>query len=252
MGMGNLLNKFYSQWANPGLLSAALRYNLQFNWVIEAGCHDGSDTLKFLELENVLKVYAFEPDAVAADKAERKFKAFGDRVVFKRVGLMDKRGYIQIVSSTGSFGDGTTSIGQYFDQINCAKSDATLVQCTTLDDELPNLSNSGLVWLDVEGSGTKVLQGATRVLDRVEMIQIEVDLHSSKHRKSNFFEVNKILTGREFAIIYAPIHPGFFGDAVYIKKSSLSVTGRIRSHFLNYLMHATHRIIFPLLGKPKH
>ena len=173
--MGNLLNKFYSQWANPGLLSAAFRYNLHFNWVIEAGCHDGSDTLKFLELENVLKVYAFEPDAVAADKAELKLKAFGDRVVFKRLGLMDKRGYIQIVSSTGSFGDGTTSIGQYFDQIHDAKSDGTLIQCTTLDDELPDLSNPGLMWLDVEGSGAKVLQGSTKVLDRVEMIQIEVD-----------------------------------------------------------------------------
>lgn len=249
--MGNRLNKFYRQWENPGLLSAAFRYNLQFKWVIEAGCHDGSDTLKFLELENVLKVYAFEPDAVAADKAELKFKAFGNRVVFNRCALMEKRGYIQLSSSTGIFGDGTTSIGEYFEHSQVTRSDAALIPCTSLDDELPDLSFSGLIWLDVEGSAAKVLQGSVKVLERVEMIQVEVDLHDSIHRNSNFVEVNKILTEREFTIIYGPIHPGFFGDAVYIKKSKLSLTERVRSQILNFLMHATHRIIYPLLGKPK-
>ena len=249
--MGNRLNKFYGQWENPGLLSAAFRYNVHFDWVIEAGCHDGSDTLKFLELENVLKVYAFEPDAVAADKAELKFKAFSDRVVFKRFALMDKRGYIQMSSSTGNFGDGTTSVGEYFDHSQATKSEETLIPCTTLDDELPDLSGSGLIWLDVEGSAPKVLQGSAKVLDCVEMIQVEVDLHDSMHRKSNFIEVNKILIGTGFAIMFGPIHPGFFGDAIYIKKSKLSLIERIRSQFLSVLMHATHRIIYPLLRKPK-
>ena len=249
--MGNRLNKFYRLWENPGLLSAASRYKLQFNWVVEAGCHDGSDTLKFLDLENVLKVYAFEPDVIAADKAELKFKAFGDRVVFNRFALMDKRGYIQLSSSTGNFGDGTTSIGEYFANNQDTVFGRTPIPCTTLDDELPDLNDSGLIWLDVEGSAAKVLRGAAKVLDRVEMIQVEVDLHDSIHRKSNFVEVDKILTKREFAIVYGPIHPGFFGDAVYIKKSKLSLSETVRSQFLNFLMQATHRIIYPLLGKPK-
>jgi FkbM family methyltransferase len=249
--MGKVLNKFYGQWANPGLLLAASQYNLEFNWVIEAGCHDGSDTLKFLELQNVEKVYAFEPDIVAAEKAELKFKVFGERVIFNRFALMDKRGYIQISSSTGNFGDGTTSIGEYFDDNQISKSEGTLIPCTTLDDELSNLNGRGLIWLDVEGSAAKVLQGSAKVLDRVDMIQVEVDLHNSLHRTSNFVEVNRILIGRKFAIIYGPIHPGFFGDAVYIKKSKLGLTERVRSQFLNFLMHATHRITYPLLRKPK-
>ena len=248
--VGKRLNKFYGQWANPGLLVSASQHNLQFNWVVEAGCHDGSDTLKFLELENVSKVYAFEPDSVAADKAEAKFSAYGDRVSFSRFALMDRPGYVQMKSSTGNFGDGTTSIAEYYKQDT--NSEANLLPCTTLDIEIPNLSGSGLIWLDVEGSAAKVLEGAEKVLDRVDMIQIEVNLHDSIHRKSNFIEVNRILTRKKFAIVYGPIHPGFFGDAIYIKKTELGWFARVRSQFLSFVFHTNHRIIYPLLRKPKH
>jgi FkbM family methyltransferase len=250
--MGKILNKIYAKWENPGLLLIARQRELHFSWIIEAGCHDGSDTLKFLQLRNVLKVYAFEPDAVAAKKAEDKFRAFGDRVVFSRLALMDKPGFIQISSPTGNFGDGTTSIAKHYIHNPSTDSEVNLLLCTTLDIELANLSDSGLIWLDVEGSAAKVLEGASKVLERVNLIQVEVNLHNSIHRKSNFVEVDRILTREKFAIIYGPIHPGFFGDALYIKKSELSKVERVRSRFLGLLMHATHRIIYPLLRKPKH
>ena len=77
-GVGRLLEKIYARYANPGLLSIAKKRCLPFDWVIEAGCHDGTDTLKFLSLEQVKMVFAFEPDDAAADDpaADVEFNRF--------------------------------------------------------------------------------------------------------------------------------------------------------------------------------
>jgi FkbM family methyltransferase len=253
--VGKIFNRIYTRWENPGLLLIAQQRGLQFDWIIEAGCHDGSDTLKFLELQNVLKVYAFEPDIRAADKAEKRYHAYGGKVSFSRLALMDKPGYIQLSSPTGNFGDGTTTIQSYYEELPSFTSIGDLIPCSTLDFQLLNsqkgMRGRGLMWLDVEGSAAKVLAGASRVLEFVDLIQVEVDLHDSTHRRGNFQEVNDYLKGKNFAIIYGPIHPGFFGDAIYIRKTELSFTGRRRSEFLGFLMRVTHRLIYPLLQIPK-
>jgi FkbM family methyltransferase len=198
-----------------------------------------------------LKVYAFEPDVVAADKAEKKFIPYGDRVSLSRLALMDKPGYIHISSPTGNFGDGTTSIDGFYEQIPNLASASELIPCTTLDLEVLGIEERGLMWLDVEGSAAKVLAGASRVLEFVDLMQIEVDLHDTHHRAANFQEIDRYLKGKNFAPIYCPIHPGFFGDAIYVRKTELGLAGRLRSKFLNFLMYVTHRVIYPLLQKPK-
>jgi FkbM family methyltransferase len=188
---------------------------------------------------------------VAADKAEKKFSVYGERVSLSRLALMDRPGYIQISSPTGNFGDGTTSIHGFYEEISNLDSGSELIPCTTLDLELLDIEERGLMWLDVEGSATKVLAGASRVLESVDLIQIEVELHDTRHRVGNFQEVDRYLTGKNFALIYGPIHPGFFGDAIYVRKTELGFPGRTRSKFLDFLMYVTHSVIYPLLQKPK-
>jgi FkbM family methyltransferase len=249
--MGRILNNVYAGWASPGLLQIAKQYKLEFSWIIEAGCHDGTDTLKFFELPNVSKVYAFEPDIVAANKAQEKFQNHIDRVSLSQFALLDKAGFIQLSSPTGNFGDGTTLIEKFIEKLTPEASTLNLIPCTTLDIELSGISGRGLIWLDVEGSADKVLAGATKVLKNVDLIQVEVDLHDSTYRRGNFFKVNKILRERDFAIIYGPVHPGYFGDALYIRKSILSFRGKLRYLTLDFLMYSTHKLIYPLLGMPR-
>jgi len=154
--MGKILNNFYYAFSNPGLLSIAQKRNLDFQWVIEAGCHDGSDTLKFLEMPNVLKVYAFEPDEVAANKAEAKFKSHGERVKLHRLALMDRPGFIDVSSPTGEFGDGNSIVGNFRSDESELNSGIKYFRCSNLDSELKDLTGNGLLWLDVEGAAAKV------------------------------------------------------------------------------------------------
>jgi FkbM family methyltransferase len=249
--MGKILDWFYSSFANPGLLSVAQKRKLDFQWVVEAGCHDGTDTLKFLEVPNILRIYAFEPDEVAANKAEAKFKSHGDRVELRRLALMDKPGFVDISTPTGEFGDGNTIVGNFRSEKSELGSDIRYLRCSNLDTELKDLNGNGLLWLDVEGAAAKVLTGAASVLKSICLIQVEVELHKSKYRKADFSHVNRILSKSKFSLIYAPLHPGFFGDAVYIKAEFLGTFEKLRSRALIATYLVLHLLVYPALGKPR-
>jgi FkbM family methyltransferase len=196
--MGYLINRIYSRYSNPGMLSIAEKSQLDYQWVIEAGCHDGADTLKFLRLPKDLKVYAFEPDEVAATKAEAKFKSYGDRVDLRRLALMDKPGFIEVSSPTGEFGDGNSIVGNFRSDESELDNGIKYLRCSNLDSELKDLNGNGLLWLDVEGAAAKVLMGARNVLESINLIQVEVELHNSQYRKSDFSKVNRILNKSKF------------------------------------------------------
>ena len=249
--MGRLLNRIYSEYSNPGLLSVAQKRQLDFRWVVEAGCHDGADTLKFLELPNVLKVYAFEPDEVAANDAAAKFESHGERVKLHRLALMDRPGFIDLNSPTGEFGDGNSIVGNFRTDESELDSGIRYMRCSTLDAELKDLNGDGLLWLDVEGAAAKVLTGAASVLKSISLIQVEVELHNSKHRLADFSKVHRILNKSEFSLIYAPLHPGFFGDAVYTKSEFLGTFEKLRSCALFSAYLLLHLLIYPALGKPR-
>jgi FkbM family methyltransferase len=249
--MSYFLNRIYSKYSNPGLIKLAHQKKLNFEWVIEAGCHDGSDTLRFLEMPSIKKIYAFEPDEVAADKAESKFKSHGARVELRRTALMDLPGFIEIKSPTGEFGDGNSIVSKLETDTKKNKSNGKYLRCSNLDTELQNLTGNGVMWLDVEGAAARVLAGSSRVLSSVSLIQVEVELHNSKGRKADFSKVNQILNRSKFSLIYAPLHPGFFGDAIYIKTEYLSLVEKIRSRSLNATYALLHLVIYPALGKPR-
>ena len=249
--MGALLNKFYAKYSSPGLLKVASERNLAFEWVVEAGCHDGSDTLEFLKLPNVKRVFAFEPDDVAAELAEAKFTSYLERVNLKRLALMDQPGFIEIISPSGNFGDGTSVISNFKSVRPTCSDNQKFLACSTMDIELPDLTGSGLLWLDVEGSAAAVLSGSSVTLKSITLIQVEVDTHTSKHRKANFAKVDKILSNSNFSLIFGPLHPGYFGDAMYLKNSHLTWWERLKSLALKCLYLTLHLVIYPLTFRPR-
>ena len=74
---------------------------------------------------------------------------------------------------------------------------------------------------------------------------------STIERKQMSTNTNRILSKSEFSLIYAPLHPGFFGDAIYVKAEFLSTYEKFRSHTLNVAYLLLHMTIYPALGKPR-
>jgi hypothetical protein len=164
---------------------------------------------------------------------------------------MDQPGFIEISSPTGNFGDGTSITNNFNSVRPITNGGQKLLLCSTLDLELPDLTGRGLLWLDVEGSAASVLRGSLRTLNSVSLIQVEVDMHTSKFRSANFAKVDQILSKSNFKLIYGPLHPGYFGDAIYIKNIHLTGFENLRSFVLRGLYLALHRVVYPLSGRPR-
>jgi FkbM family methyltransferase len=242
--MGQLLNRIYRRYESPGALSVAKARNLEFSWVIEAGCHDGRDTLTFANLEQVSKIFAFEPDPVAMASAKLLLSDHVEKIVFNSAALMDRSGFVSMHEHRGLLGTGNT-IFTFSTQPTPGG-----ILCTTLDSAIQNPKGDGLLWLDVEGAPHLVLSGGERTLSHIVIAQIEIDLHSTSDlREANYKDVHKIMRRNGFKLVFAPLHPGFFGDVLYLKNQSLTKLEKFRSVLLTLTYLTLHRWLYPLLRK---
>ncbi len=249
--MGKQLNSFYRTFMNPGLIAYLQSNDLDIEWIIEAGCHDGADTKEFLAHQRFKQIFAFEPDPVAFKVAKMQLKDYLDRVTLRNVVLMDKPGAVRALPLNGEFGTGSTIFSQLKNMTNPSEP-ITTVMASRLDDEIPSVTGGGALWLDVEGSAHLVLCGGTTILKQVRVAQIEIDMHAqSIYRNKNYRTVLKIMSRSHFCLIAAPLNPGFFGDALFVKAEFLSLTQKTKSLLLHFMFITLHSGIYPLLGKPK-
>ncbi len=250
--MGKLLNIFYQKFSNPGVLQIIHDRNLKIDWAVESGCHDGSDTLRIAKIPSIKILYTFEPDPVASIAAQKKFNQTKANIYFSSSALWSKQGFVEMYSPNGIIGDGS-SIFQFLESEQVANSECrSFFPCTTLDKEIKPISRDGLLWLDVEGAPQHVLLGGTEVLKNIVIAQIEIEMHKmSEFRDETFTRVHELMINSNFKLIKAPLHPGFFGDVIYLRKDIMSEYEIFKSDCLTTLTKILHKIIYPLLGKPK-
>jgi FkbM family methyltransferase len=218
------------------------------SWGIEAGCHDGSDSLLLLENLNLKKLYAFEPDPTARAKAEALlFPKYTGVVELSPKGLSSMAGPAKL-EDNGAPGGGISQVVQLLE----ANSPEQQIELIRLDDERGFPNSGGLLWLDVEGHATDVLKGAQKTLLAVTIAKIEVQLHDmGLGRTQDAFQVVRILKAAGLIPIYAPVHPGYFGDIIFVRQSHLQFSSILKSKLLFLLFSSLHLYIYPLLRKPR-
>ena len=245
----NLLNKYYQYSIGPDILAIVEKLNLKLDFVVEAGCHDGTDTERFLKQLKGTKIYAFEPDSKARLIAEQKLKRFIPKhVSISPYALSDYSGkaflIFEGVSTDGTqAGSGSTRI---------AKKGKKVIQTRILDEILPSQLCHGLLWLDVEGHAVQALSGATKTLRKIVLAKIEIQMHDmGPGRNADLFSVLKIMKGSGLIPIYGPLHPGYFGDVIFIQSNMIGLKLKIKSLLIKTQLRILHRIIYPALSKPK-
>ena len=239
-----ILDWYYRKCSSGDLLKIAEKYSIQVSWIIEAGCHDGSDTVEMAKRFPNAQVYAFEPDPKSREKAELRFKTDqGNTIELFPYGLSDRKcsKFLSYVNSEK--GNGTSSISMY---------GTDSVELIRLDDFISLPSNSGLLWLDVEGHAESALKGMVRTLKRINLAKIEIQMHQkSEQRPQDFEEVSRIMIEAGLIPIFGPIHPGYFGDMYFVRSNSVGLVGKIKSNFIRLQMWLLHKHIYPLLNKPR-
>ncbi len=248
--MPNFTSSIYRYFESPhsvkDLFALIDQLKIEISWVIEAGCHNGSDTLEMIEMYGMEKIYAFEPDPSARFEAEMVLAEYlGSRVELSPFALMDKSGLVGI-DYLGAPGSGSSQIRHH------RSDDASGIKAIKLDEIQVTWDGGGCFWLDVEGVAVEVLIGSLNTLKKISVIKCEVEFHDmSQTRKSNYRKVFSLLSDNDFAIWKCDINPGYFGDILFVRKKHLSKIQLVKSRIILNLVVLIRSYIYPWLGKPQ-
>ena len=237
------LDWYYNVIGTADLRVIANAHSIEIGWIVEAGCHDGTDTLNLLQNFPNSKIITFEPDPISRSKAEERFGTIPKgQVELHPFGLSNEES-IKFLSYVENLkGNGTTSISE---------NGIDGVQTVTLDAFRSFPANGGLLWLDVEGHAVNALLGMVTTLRGIDLAKIEIQMHQkSIQRQQDYLEVIDIMAEAGLVPTHVPLQPGFFGDIYFVRKELLGTSSKIRANLLIFQMKLLHGLIYPLLGKP--
>lgn len=238
-----ILNFYYNFVGNSDVIKYLLNRKIKISWVVEAGCHDGEDTIRMSRSLNPSRIIAFEPDEHARLKAMSAYASNSLDVELHAFGLSDKDSSLFLNFLNGVEGTGSTFL---------AETGSSVVEVKRFDGLGLNLSYGGLLWLDVEGHATQALRGSSQNLANLIAAKVEIQMHKmSDSRAADYHDVNKIMLSHGLIPVRVPIYPGFFGDVIYVNKKELTFMDKIWSLSLILQMRLLHDFVYPLLGKPK-
>jgi len=234
---------YYLSLGNMDVIEIAKRRSIDIDWILEAGCHDGSDTVVLSNYFQPDRYLAFEPDVTARIKAIKLLKAQQiNYVEVEPFGLSNIDGTAFLKYEAEGKGSGSThfsNIGE--DSIEIRKFDA----------HYKILQKNGLLWLDVEGHAVQALKGMGQSLKLISIARVEVQTHTrNKDFVQDYQKVIQIMKESGLIPIFGPVHPSFFGDIIFVRSSQLSLKDKARSKLLSLNMYLFHSFLFPLLHKP--
>lgn len=240
--MREALDRYYSLFIKRDIYSIAKMCNLRISNIIEAGCHDGKDTVELHAFFKPNQILAFEPDEVAPNKAIKLIEQQKiENIEIYSVGLSNTDGHAYLKFEAEGPGSGSTHLSHYGD---------IPVSFWRFDDHFELSNQVALLWLDVEGHTLQALQGMQRALSNVVLAKIEVQLHTRNEEfKEDLFKVVKIMKKASLIPIYGPIHPSYFGDVIFVHKKNASREFKIRSKVLIAHLFLLHKVAYPALGK---
>ena len=255
--MGKIGSWLYSSWG-PTEKSAdfiSLVENLGFSpsFIIEAGVHDGSDSLKFLQMKEVINLIGFEPDTFAREIALKKLANETKKVIVREEGLSDSNSEVELFFSKNL---GVASGSSTIVNGSSLNGDSIKIKLTALDDILPKIccasdplncphtgESCGLLWLDVEGNALNALKGMKKTLSKIGIAKVEVEFAKAPPLwfHSNAIKIQALMLTQGLVCYSSFLQPAIRGDMVFVRLSKTKIQPRI------YLRILIHLFVVPLL-----
>ncbi|MDD5261891.1 MAG: FkbM family methyltransferase [Methylacidiphilales bacterium] len=185
--------------------------------ILEIGCNDGTDTLRFLEMFKNPKIYCFEPDP----RAIARFKAkVGERsnVHLYEMALSDRNGEATFYQSGGrknvesaqAMPEGWDMSGSIRPPKEHLKVNPWVtfdrkisVRTSTLDSWLrtQGIATVDFIWLDVQGAEMDVFRGGSNTLASTRFIYTEYSNQELYKGQPNLRQLMKYLREFNFDIL---------------------------------------------------
>lgn len=261
----NIIQKYFSPPKSVEEIQERLTdLGITIEFVIEAGAHDGSDSIKLVNLSKVSRIFCFEPNPYTYKILENRLREFKEPEHFVyQLGLFESNLESELffpkidLGGNGEKLAGTTSLSKSWGK---SSGQSTPIKLVALDDFLKkdydNLIHKhkrscGLLWLDVEGFSLEALKGMPKFLGLISFAKIEVEYGSQpgqwEHR--TIFKVTRLMMRHGFLPISGYLHPLTRGDCVYVKTLYLPIMVKIKSIIYLTLMHIFYGLIYPIRSK---
>jgi FkbM family methyltransferase len=237
------VNSYYQLLGNLDVVQIANDRLIQIDWILEAGCHDGSDSVELSNSFHPIRYLAFEPDKTARLKAAMTIEANQiENIELYPFGLSNVDKIVFLKYEAEGKGSGSTHFSDEGEDS---------VKICTFDNHFEIIEKNGLLWLDVEGHALQALEGMRKSLKSIAIARVEVQLHTrNKDFVRDFKRIIRLMKSASLVPIYGPVHPSHFGDIIFARSSQLSFRDKVRGRFLLLNIHFFHSLLFPLLRKP--
>ena len=204
---------------------ASFSKNLEFNNLIDVGCHKGEFLTSFLKIKRIEKFYCFEPQKKIFEilkiklKNNKKIKfhnyALGNKISKKKI-------YISNLSSTSTlsqfnYDSKYLKFKNFLVGVNIDKKNNYSIQQKTIDNVFKKKSlKKTYLKIDVEGYEYNVLLGAKKKIKEVPYVLVEHQIFNQY--KNNFNQVKNFLLKNKFEIIKNFYFPTLHYKDVLFKK----------------------------------
>jgi FkbM family methyltransferase len=230
--------------ASTGWLFRRLLGALRIDIVCDVGSMNGRDALAFREAVPQARLYAFEanPFNVSTMRADRRLARCAIEIVPSAVANVDGEADFYIVAAPGMDSAAWRGMSSLYRREASSWFDTSTARVTTLrlDTFFAGRAHPGqraALWIDVEGKGYEVIEGARNLNATVQIIHVEVETTPCIASAQRLYaQVKALLTSQGFVEIAtdaSPLQVQF--NALYVRAAA-RVADRCRIAF--YLMLA--------------
>lgn len=190
--------------------------------ILEAGTHNGQDTIQMAVLWKKSKIYGFEPVPNIYNQTLITLSKYKNIKIFP-FGLSDKSGKSVLYLSEG-MSDGSSSLMFPKEHLNIhteVKFDKKIeIQTYTIDDwaKQQNISKIDLLWLDLQGMEPAVLKSSPNILKTVSAIYTEVSLIETYEGVILYPEFKNWIETQGFILAWEDIRHKDMGNVLFIRK----------------------------------
>lgn len=191
--------------------------------IVDAGAHNGSDSIEMCRLFGGASIYSFEP-VPEIFEALKLNVARHPRILVYNLALSSKTGKQRLYISSGT-SDGSSSFLKPKDHLKDHPDvlfDSELqVQAISLDDwaAQENVKNVDFMWLDMQGYELEVLKASKVILPTVKVIHMEVSTRITYEGVPLYEEVKKWMKEQGFEVQVEAIPKGWdMGNVLFVRK----------------------------------
>jgi FkbM family methyltransferase len=191
--------------------------------ILEAGCYNAKDTLKFRDVWPKAKITAFEPNPTAYRNCLEKLQDLPN-VRLNNLALNSYNGFTTFYVCHGTNGDnpefeGASSILKPSDYMAIHYQGPVIsVPCVNLEDwcKINNVDGFDFMWLDLEGAELQALCCSLRVLAKTKVIFIETNFQEFREGMSQFSDLRRFLEISGFVLLSHWYYENLQGNAIFI------------------------------------